>query len=67
MNTCPCCDNKLLRHARSAGVYWFCPHCWQEMPDLPDAIAGQEKRRLQVAQLERLVTHNVGLSNLAPR
>ncbi len=33
MNTCPCCSETLLRHARHNGVYWFCPHCWQEMPD----------------------------------
>lgn len=34
MNTCPCCGEMLLRHARHGGVYWFCTHCWQEMPDL---------------------------------
>lgn len=34
MNTCPCCSEVLLRHARHSGVYWFCTHCWQEMPDL---------------------------------
>jgi ribosomal protein L37AE/L43A len=34
MSTCPCCGEVLLRHARHAGVYWFCTHCWQEMPTL---------------------------------
>ncbi|MEM6423728.1 MAG: hypothetical protein AAGF66_04480 [Cyanobacteria bacterium P01_H01_bin.119] len=34
-NTCPCCSETLLRHARHNGVYWFCSHCWQEMPELP--------------------------------
>jgi hypothetical protein len=33
MTTCPCCSGVLLRHVRRDGVYWFCNHCWQEMPD----------------------------------
>lgn len=31
-NTCPCCDNKLLRHISANKIYWFCQHCRQEMP-----------------------------------
>lgn len=34
MNTCPCCSEVLLRHARHNKIYWFCTHCWQEMPNL---------------------------------
>ncbi|MBW4691813.1 MAG: hypothetical protein KME27_08580 [Lyngbya sp. HA4199-MV5] len=34
MSACPCCGEVLLRHARHTGVYWFCTHCWQEMPVL---------------------------------
>lgn len=30
--TCPCCDNSLLRHIRHGKIYWFCAHCWQEVP-----------------------------------
>ena len=33
--TCPCCSTTLLRHIRSQRVYWFCRHCYQEMPN-PD-------------------------------
>lgn len=33
MNICPCCSGNLLRHARHGNVYWFCRHCWQEMPE----------------------------------
>jgi len=33
MATCPCCTDTLLRHVRGAGIYWFCPHCHQEMPN----------------------------------
>ena len=32
MNICPCCSDHLLRHVRYGKVYWFCRHCWQEMP-----------------------------------
>lgn len=32
MNTCICCHNSLLRHIRHHEVYWFCPHCRQEIP-----------------------------------
>lgn len=52
MNTCPCCSNPLLRYARSNGVYWFCPHCWQEMPDIESLILTRQQR---IQQLEQLV------------
>jgi hypothetical protein len=38
MNTCPCCSEQLLRHARSNTIYWFCSRCRQEMPNLSDSI-----------------------------
>jgi hypothetical protein len=34
MKPCPCCSTGLLRHARHSGIYWFCPNCRQEMPEL---------------------------------
>jgi len=44
MNSCPCCSSQLLRHARHNRVYWFCSHCWQEMPDLSEMILGNTTR-----------------------
>jgi hypothetical protein len=32
-SNCPCCSNALLRHIRSGKIYWFCSHCYQEMPN----------------------------------
>jgi DNA-directed RNA polymerase subunit M/transcription elongation factor TFIIS len=32
MTYCPCCSNLLLQHISGSEVYWFCRHCWQEMP-----------------------------------
>jgi hypothetical protein len=52
--TCPCCSEQLLRHARTGGsIYWFCSHCWQEMPNLNSTLA--EKRASEVGIIERLV------------
>lgn len=51
MNPCPCCSGQLLRHARHSGVYWFCSHCWQEMPDFSSIVTN----RPRVQQLERLI------------
>ncbi|PZD71147.1 hypothetical protein C1752_07875 [Acaryochloris thomasi RCC1774] len=34
MNHCPICSNDLLRHIGHGHIYWFCPHCWQETPNL---------------------------------
>ncbi|HHP7243315.1 MAG TPA: hypothetical protein ACFE0H_01370 [Elainellaceae cyanobacterium] len=31
---CPFCSGTLLRHISRNSVYWFCPKCWQEMPNL---------------------------------
>lgn len=33
-STCPCCSTTLIRRIRSQRVYWFCRHCYQEMPNL---------------------------------
>ncbi len=43
MPKCPCCAEKLLRHVRHGEIYWFCSHCWQEMPDLASAIVDRPK------------------------
>lgn len=32
MPYCPCCSEVLLLHIRHAEIYWFCRHCWSEMP-----------------------------------
>jgi hypothetical protein len=48
LNECPCCSEPLLRHARHGGVYWFCPHCRQEMPNLLSALAADRKPAKQL-------------------
>ncbi len=34
LSVCPCCNGKMLHHLSHRRSYWFCRHCWQEMPDL---------------------------------
>ncbi|WP_071809983.1 hypothetical protein [Lyngbya aestuarii] len=41
MNNCPCCSSTLLRHIRHSQIYWYCPHCKQEMPNFGNWIKTQ--------------------------
>ena len=34
MNECICCRDRLIRHIAHRRMYWFCPSCYQEMPNL---------------------------------
>ncbi|MDY6782187.1 MAG: hypothetical protein SW833_06480 [Cyanobacteriota bacterium] len=38
MNNCPCCSTQMLRHIRPRHLYWYCPHCRQEMPNFEDWV-----------------------------
>ena len=40
---CPCCSNRLLHHFSNHREYWFCRHCWQEMPNI-DIIEYRQDR-----------------------
>jgi hypothetical protein len=33
MSNCPICSGNTLRHIRNGRVYWYCHHCYQEVPD----------------------------------
>ncbi|HBB32034.1 MAG TPA: hypothetical protein DDZ80_08045 [Cyanobacteria bacterium UBA8803] len=60
MDICPCCSHPLLRQTRNHNLYWFCRHCWQEMPNFSDTqIAYYQYRQ----SLENLV--NLSASSLA--
>lgn len=43
MHTCPCCSTTLLRHAGHNGIYWYCPHCREEMPDLESMLLSRSQ------------------------
>lgn len=40
MVVCLCCHSTLLRYVRHSEVYWFCPNCWQEMPNVEISAIG---------------------------
>jgi ribosomal protein L37AE/L43A len=42
-NPCPCCSESLLRHIAHNRVYWFCPHCRLEMPNLEASVMSQAR------------------------
>ena len=53
MNTytvCPCCSNTLLHHFADHREYWFCRHCWAEMPSL-ETVCQQNDRAISVVNL----------------
>ena len=62
MNSCPCCSASLLRHVSAQKLYWFCPHCYQEMPNcsshrfVPPTL---EPRRLDITSVSTLAVLDV--------
>ena len=36
MNECICCRDRLIRHLNHRRMYWFCPTCHQEMPNIDE-------------------------------
>lgn len=51
MNTCPCCSHILLKHFSQHREYWFCRHCWQEMPLFESQDATFRSRYLNLEKL----------------
>lgn len=53
MSHCPCCSYSLLRYVKVGKVYWFCPHCWQEMPNFENrAKLSSYRQNLEVSILK---------------
>jgi len=50
MNECICCRDRLIRHLSHRRMYWFCPSCHQEMPNIDEIQA----HRLQTINHKRL-------------
>ena len=59
MNDCPCCSGSLIRHIRNNGIYWFCPSCWQEMPNFALELTGRTNPRLKLERLLAVSTAGV--------
>lgn len=37
-HSCPFCDYPLLRHIRPGKLYWFCRHCYHEVPVVEELV-----------------------------
>ena len=64
MNTltvCPCCSNTMLHYISNHRDYWFCRHCWQEMPNLSVV----EKLGCNNGH-NRILSSSIGLNKLVP-
>ncbi|MHC5896053.1 hypothetical protein [Nostoc sp.] len=64
MTNCPCCSNQMLRHIRLQQTYWFCRHCWQEMPNLILKENNLKHDKLQVFSQLELRIHSVMTSSI---
>jgi hypothetical protein len=53
MTECLCCSQPLLRCIRENKIYWFCPDCRQEMPDLESLLKEQQNKE-NIAKLNRI-------------
>ncbi|MFM6189572.1 MAG: hypothetical protein ACKPEN_16670 [Planktothrix sp.] len=49
---CPCCSSILLRHIRPTGIYWYCSHCHQEMPNLFQSFRVSSKAQISLSLVE---------------
>ena len=47
MNSCICCHDRLLRHINHHRVYWFCPACHQEMPNMDIYMLNSHLKKLK--------------------
>jgi hypothetical protein len=42
MSVCPCCSHILVRQVSGHKIYWFCPVCWQPMPNFSELLKSNE-------------------------
>ena len=59
---CPVCSYTATRHFDHQREYWFCNHCWQEIPEYKHILARQALSRMLrkdslVEQLQSQMSH----------
>ncbi|MDJ0713971.1 MAG: hypothetical protein QNJ54_07100 [Prochloraceae cyanobacterium] len=75
MNNCPCCGTTLLRHINHDRLYWFCPHCWQEMPNFDSlkiinyhlTVKIEKLASLQPVSKKRFTTKKLSVAKKPPQ
>ena len=58
MNNCICCHDHLLRHVNHHRVYWFCPTCYQEMPNVDKSMLNNHLKPSMVKLQGKLLASN---------
>ena len=46
---CPCCSRSMLHHISDRKDYWFCRHCWSEMPNLAEVKQSVSPRLIDLS------------------
>ena len=59
MNNCICCHDHLLRHINHHRVYWFCPSCHQEMPNLDKYMLDRHLEKAKAKMQNKLLVSNL--------
>ncbi len=63
LNICPCCSASMLHHISNHREYWFCRHCWQEMPDWENI----KEHSYSYRKSKRVLNLSVGSKVLTPQ
>ena len=58
MNNCICCHDHLLRHINHHRVYWFCPSCHQEMPNIDKSMLDSHLKKTKAKMLNKSLISN---------
>ena len=58
MNNCICCHDNLLRHINHHRVYWFCPSCHQEMPNIDKHMLDRRLKKTKVKMQNKSLISN---------
>ena len=59
MNNCICCHDHLLRHINRHRVYWFCPTCYQEMPNMDISMLNSHFKKPRAKMQNKSLVFNV--------
>ena len=59
MSQCPCCSNILLKHWKQNKIFWYCPACRQEMPNLDLVAMVSSHQQTNNVVLEHLIARKL--------
>jgi hypothetical protein len=54
----------MFRQARHQRIYWFCPSCYQEMPNLMEILTSQKREQMKLVSPKILLEVTSGRSRV---